>query len=57
LLTTVSPAGPAGLDKFFAEAFYPATDRAAAPPIVSEELMRRIVAAAAKNDLEFVRPA
>src|SRR3974390_1653916 len=57
LLTTVSPAGPAGLDKFFAEAFYPATDRAAAPPIVSEELMRRIVAAAARNDLEFVRPA
>lgn len=57
LLTTVSPAGPAGLDKFFAEAFYSATDRSAAPPPVSKELMGRIMAAAAKNDLEFVRAA
>ena len=57
LLTTVSPAGPAGLEKFFAEAFYPATDRAAAPAPVTEELMGRIKAAAAKNCLEFVRPA
>jgi quercetin dioxygenase-like cupin family protein len=57
LLTTVSPAGPAGLDKFFEEAFYPATDRSAAPPLVSEKLMARIMAAAAKNDMEFVRPA
>lgn len=57
LLTTVSPAGPAGLDRFFAEAFYPATDRSAAPPPVSKELMARIMAAAAKNDMEFVRAA
>ncbi len=57
LLTTASPAGPAGLDKFFAEAFYLATDRSAAPPRVGEELMERIMAAAAKNDLEFVRAA
>ena len=57
LLTTVSPGGPAGLEKFFAESFYPATDRAAAPAPVTEELMGRIMAAAAKNDLEFVRPA
>ncbi len=57
LLTTVSPAGPAGLDRFFEEAFYPATDRSAAPPLVSQELMGRIMAAAAKNDLEFVRAA
>ncbi len=57
LLTTVSPAGPAGLDSFFAEAFYPATNRSATPPPVGKELMGRIMAAAAKNDLEFVRAA
>ena len=57
LLTTVSPASPAGLEKFFEEAFYPATDRAAAPTPVTEELMGRVMAAAAKNNLEFVRPA
>ena len=34
LLTTVSPAGPAGLEKFFAEAFCPATDRSTAPPVI-----------------------
>jgi quercetin dioxygenase-like cupin family protein len=56
LLTTVSPAGPAGLEKFFEESFYPATDRSAAPPLLTEELMGRITAAAARNDLEFVRP-
>lgn len=57
LLTTVSPAGPAGLEKFFAESFYPATDRSAAPAVMTEELMGRIMAAAARNDMEFVRPA
>jgi quercetin dioxygenase-like cupin family protein len=57
LLTTVSPAGPAGLEQFFEQAFYPATDRSAAPPLINEELMGRIIAAAAKHDMEFVRPA
>jgi quercetin dioxygenase-like cupin family protein len=57
LLTTVSPAGPAGLEKFFAESFYPARDRSAGPAVVTEELMGRIAAAAAKNSLEFVRAA
>lgn len=57
LLTTVSPAGPTGLQKFFEDAFYPATDRSAAPPPITEELMGRIMAIAPKNDLEFVRPA
>jgi quercetin dioxygenase-like cupin family protein len=54
LLTTVSPAGPAGLEKFFAESFYPATDRSASPLPMSKELMGRIVAAASKNNMEFV---
>jgi quercetin dioxygenase-like cupin family protein len=57
LLTTVSPAGSAGLEKFFEESFYPATDRSAAPPLLTDELMGRITAAAARNNLEFVRPA
>ena len=56
LLTTVSPAGPAGLENFFEESFYPTTDRTATPPPMSEELMGRIMAAAAKNGLEFARP-
>ncbi len=55
LLTTVSPAGPAGLERFFAEAFFPATHRSAVPLLMTEELMKRIMAAAPKNDLEFVR--
>src|SRR5262249_7420477 len=53
-LVIVSPAGPAGLEKFFEETFYPATDRAAVPPLLTEELMGRMMAAAAKNNLEFV---
>ncbi len=57
LLTTVSPAGPAGLEKFFAEAFYPATDHSASPPLMTAELMERVKAAAPKNDLEFIRPS
>jgi quercetin dioxygenase-like cupin family protein len=57
LLTTVSPARPAGLENFFAEAFCPAPDRAAPPPLIDEGLMGRVIAAARKNDLEFVGPA
>ncbi len=56
-LVIVSPAGPAGLEKFFEEAFYPVTDRSAAPPLITQELMGRMMAAAAKNSLEFVLPA
>jgi quercetin dioxygenase-like cupin family protein len=56
VLATISPAGPAGLQKFFEESFYPVTDRSAAHPLMTEELMGRITAAAAKNGLEFARP-
>jgi quercetin dioxygenase-like cupin family protein len=56
-LVMVSPAGPAGLERFFETSFYPATDRLACPPPITEELMGRMTAAAAKNGLEFVRPA
>lgn len=52
MLVTVSPAG---LEKFFEESFYPATDRSAPLPIITEELMGRITAAAARNGLELAR--
>jgi len=56
-LITVSPAGPAGLERFFEETFHPATDRSASPPLITEALMGRMMVAASKNGLEFVRPA
>ena len=56
-LVVVSPAGPAGLQRFFKESFYPATDRSASPPPITEELMGRMMASAARNGLEFVPPA
>ena len=56
-LIVISPAGPAGMQRFFEESFYPATDRSAAPPPVTEELVRRMTAAAARNGFELVKPA
>lgn len=56
-LIVISPAGPAGMQRFFEESFYPATDRSASPPPMTEELVRRMTAAAARNGLEFVQPA
>ena len=48
---------PAGLEKFFEEAFYPAVDRSAAPPPITEALAARLLAAAPRHGLEFVSPA
>jgi mannose-6-phosphate isomerase-like protein (cupin superfamily) len=48
---------PTGMEKFFEESFYPAVDRSASPPLVTDELMRRMQAAAQKNGMEFVNPA
>ena len=45
---------PAGLENFFAEAFYPAPDRFAGPPLVTDALLTRLVAAAPKYGLELV---
>ena len=42
MLVTISPACPAGMEKFFEKSFYPATDRMAAPSRPTEELMKRI---------------
>ena len=43
---------PAGLENFFAEAFYPAADCSAAPP-ATDAFLARVLAAAPKCGLEF----
>jgi quercetin dioxygenase-like cupin family protein/catechol 2,3-dioxygenase-like lactoylglutathione lyase family enzyme len=48
---------PAGLEKFFEEAFYPAMDRSSAPPVVTEALLARLLAAAPRHGLELLPPA
>ena len=48
---------PAGLEKFFEEAFDPAGDCPAGPPPLSEALLARLLAAAPRHGLEFLRPA
>jgi quercetin dioxygenase-like cupin family protein/catechol 2,3-dioxygenase-like lactoylglutathione lyase family enzyme len=48
---------PAGLEKFFQEAFDPAAERPAAPPPATEALLARLLAAASRHGLEFLRPA
>jgi quercetin dioxygenase-like cupin family protein/catechol 2,3-dioxygenase-like lactoylglutathione lyase family enzyme len=48
---------PAGLEKFFEEAFYPAADRSAAPPPATEALVARLLAAAPTYGLEIRPPA
>jgi quercetin dioxygenase-like cupin family protein len=50
-------ATPAGLEKFFEEAFYRAGDRSAALPPMTEGFLPRLLAAASKCGLEFVPPA
>jgi quercetin dioxygenase-like cupin family protein/catechol 2,3-dioxygenase-like lactoylglutathione lyase family enzyme len=47
---------PAGLEKFFAEGFYPAVDRSS-PPAVTEALFARLRAAAPRYGLELLPPA
>jgi mannose-6-phosphate isomerase-like protein (cupin superfamily) len=47
---------PAGMEKFFEETFYPAGDRSVGPAILTEELLVRMIGAAAKNGLEFLPP-
>jgi quercetin dioxygenase-like cupin family protein len=48
---------PAGLEKFFEEAFYPAVDRSAKPPLATQELVTRLLGAAPRHGLELLRPA
>ena len=56
VLVTMSPAGPTGLQQFFEESFTPTTDRTAPLPPITEELMKRMMAAAARNGMEWVKP-
>ncbi len=56
-LVIISPAGPTGMQQFFEESFTPTTDRNATPPPISEELVKRMMAAAARNGIEWVKPA
>lgn len=55
-LVVISPAGPTGMQQFFEESFTPTTDRSATLPM-TEELMKRMMAASARNGLEWVKPA
>ena len=48
---------PAGLEKFFDEAFYPAGEHSAGPPPMTEAFLARVLAAAPKSGLEFLPPA
>jgi quercetin dioxygenase-like cupin family protein len=47
---------PAGLEKFFEEAFYPATDASAERPLVTEAWLARVLAAASRHGLELAVP-
>jgi len=49
-------ATPAGLEEFFEEAFYPAVD-GSAPPLATQALIARLLAAAPKHGLEPLPPA
>jgi hypothetical protein len=45
------------MQQFFEESFYPTADRNATPLPISEELVKRMMAAAARNGMELVKPA
>jgi len=49
-------AAPAGLEKFFEEAFYPVGDPSVEPPPMTEAFLARVLAAAPKVGLEFLPP-
>lgn len=48
---------PAGLEKFFEEAFYPVEDPSVEPPPMNEAFLARMLAAAAKCGMEILPPA
>jgi quercetin dioxygenase-like cupin family protein len=54
MLVTVTPAG---LEKFFEEAFYRAVDGEAAPTCLTEAMLARVMIAAPKYGLELLPPA
>ena len=56
-LVVISPARPTGMQQFFEESFTPTTDRNAKPPPITEELVKRMMAAGVRNGVEWVKPA
>jgi mannose-6-phosphate isomerase-like protein (cupin superfamily) len=48
---------PAGLEKFFEEAFVPALDRNADPPLLTGEIMEKFLRVAPLHGLEMMLPA
>ena len=56
-LVIISPAGPTGMQQFFEESFTPTTDRSAPLPLITEELMKRMMDASPRNGVEWVKPA
>lgn len=52
----VMTATPAGMEKFFEEAFYLAADCPVTPPPMTEAFMARLTAAASKAGMEFLPP-
>jgi mannose-6-phosphate isomerase-like protein (cupin superfamily) len=48
---------PAGMEKFFQEAFYPAGDRSIGPGMLTEELMKRMLTVAPNCGMELVQPS
>ena len=48
---------PPGLEKFFAQVFYPAGDRSAELPPMTEAFLTRVLDAAPKHGVEFLPPA
>ena len=49
-------ATPAGLEKFFEEAFDPAPERGGVPPLPSEALIARLMTVAPKHGMEILLP-
>jgi quercetin dioxygenase-like cupin family protein/catechol 2,3-dioxygenase-like lactoylglutathione lyase family enzyme len=48
---------PAGLENFFAEGFQPDADGSSAPPQMTQEMLGRLLTAAARHALEIAPPA
>jgi quercetin dioxygenase-like cupin family protein len=47
---------PAGMERFFEEAFYPAPDPSTLPPPATRELIDRLIVTAPRHGLELVPP-
>jgi quercetin dioxygenase-like cupin family protein len=57
LLRMISTFTPAGMERYFEEAFYPAPDRSAMPAMPTKELIDRAIATAPMHGLEILLPA